>query len=33
LRETHLGTKRRRKTGPSVGQQLQAAYEKVMKRK
>jgi DNA-binding HxlR family transcriptional regulator len=33
LREHHLGIKRRRKTGPSVGERLQAAYEKVMKRK
>ena len=33
LRELHLGTKRRRKTGPRVGQRLQAAYEKVIKRK
>lgn len=33
LRETHLGAKRRRKAGPSVGQRLQAAYEKVMARK
>ena len=27
LRETHLGAKRRRKPGPSVGERLQAAYE------
>src|SRR3979490_637216 len=33
LRETHLGVKRRKKTGPSVGERLQAAYEKVMARK
>ena len=33
LRETHLGIKRRRKTGSSVGERLQAAYEKAMKRK
>ena len=33
LRETHLGLKRRKKTGPSVGERLQAAYEKVMARK
>jgi hypothetical protein len=33
LREMHLGVKRRRKTGPSVGERLQAAYEKVMARK
>jgi DNA-binding HxlR family transcriptional regulator len=30
LRETHLGVKRRNKTGPSVGEQLQAAYERVV---
>jgi DNA-binding HxlR family transcriptional regulator len=30
LRETHLGVKRRKKTGPSAGERLQAAYEKVM---
>src|SRR6202047_155218 len=33
LRETHLGVKRRKKTGPSVGERLQAAYEKVMAKK
>ena len=33
LRETHLGLKRRKKTGPSVGERLQAAYEKVVARK
>jgi hypothetical protein len=33
LREVHLGTKRRRKAGPSVGERLQAAYEKVMAKK
>ncbi len=33
LRETHLGAKRARKTGPSVGERLQAAYEKVVARK
>ena len=33
LRETHLGLKRRRKAGPSVGERLQAAYEKVVARK
>src|ERR1700738_4422029 len=32
LRETHLGVKRRKKTGPSVGERLQAAYEKVLAR-
>jgi hypothetical protein len=30
LRETHLGVKRRRKPGPSAGERLQAAYERVM---
>jgi DNA-binding HxlR family transcriptional regulator len=30
LRVAHLGIKPRRKAGPSVGQRLQAAYEKVM---
>ena len=33
LRERHLGVKRRRKTGPSVGERLQAAYESVVNRK
>jgi DNA-binding HxlR family transcriptional regulator len=33
LRETHLGVKRRKKTGPSVGERLQAAYERVVARK
>jgi DNA-binding HxlR family transcriptional regulator len=33
LRETHLGTKRRKKSGPSVGERLQAAYERVRARK
>jgi DNA-binding HxlR family transcriptional regulator len=33
LRETHLGVKRRRKSGRSVGERLQAAYERVMARK
>jgi DNA-binding HxlR family transcriptional regulator len=33
LRELHLGIERRRKTGRRVGERLQAAYEKVMKRK
>ena len=32
-RAAHLGVKRRRKTGPSVGERLQAAYEKVLARK
>ena len=33
LREIHLGVKRRRKSGPGVGERLQAAYEKVVARK
>lgn len=33
LREIHLGVKRRKKAGPSVGERLQAAYERVMARK
>jgi DNA-binding HxlR family transcriptional regulator len=33
LHETHLGVKRRRKAGPSVGERLQAAYERVAERK
>jgi DNA-binding HxlR family transcriptional regulator len=33
LRETHLGIKRRRKSGPGAGERLQVAYEKVMARK
>jgi DNA-binding HxlR family transcriptional regulator len=33
LRETHLGMKRRRKPGPSVGERLQAAYERVVAKK
>jgi DNA-binding HxlR family transcriptional regulator len=33
LREAHLGKKLRRKAGASVGQRLQAAYEKIAKRK
>ena len=33
LRSTHLGVKRRRKAGLSVGERLQAAYEKVMAKK
>ena len=32
LRETHLGVKRWRKAGPSVGERLQAAYEAVVAR-
>jgi len=33
LRETHLGVGRRRKAGPSAGERLQTAYERVMARK
>src|SRR5258707_3476056 len=33
LRETHLGVKRRKQAGLSVGERLQKAYEKVMARK
>ncbi|WP_029581750.1 helix-turn-helix domain-containing protein [Bradyrhizobium sp. URHD0069] len=33
LRESHLGVKRRRKAGPSVGERLQAAYQRVLARK
>jgi DNA-binding HxlR family transcriptional regulator len=33
LRETHLGARRRRKAGLSVGERLQAAYERVVARK
>src|SRR6266403_6242090 len=33
LREIHLGVKRRRKAGPSVGERLHAAYERVVARK
>jgi DNA-binding HxlR family transcriptional regulator len=33
LREIHLGVRRPRKSGPSVGARLQAAYEKVMAKK
>jgi DNA-binding HxlR family transcriptional regulator len=33
LRETHLGVVRRKKKGPSVGERLQAAYQRVMARK
>jgi DNA-binding HxlR family transcriptional regulator len=32
LREIHLAVKRRRKSGPSVGERLQAAYERVVAR-
>jgi hypothetical protein len=32
LRETHLGVKRRKKPGLSVGERLQKAYEKVVAR-
>jgi DNA-binding HxlR family transcriptional regulator len=30
LRETHLGVKRRKRSGPSIGERLQAAYERVV---
>jgi hypothetical protein len=30
LREIHLGLKPKRRAGPSIGEGLQAAYEKVM---
>jgi hypothetical protein len=30
LRDIHLGLKPKRRTGPSVGERLQAAHEKVM---
>ena len=33
LRETHLGAKRRRKARPSVGERLQAAYQRVVAKK
>jgi DNA-binding HxlR family transcriptional regulator len=33
LRESHLGIKRRKRNGPSVGERLQAAYESVVNRK
>src|SRR5207237_10097693 len=33
LREVHLGVRRRKKAGPSVGERLQKAYEKVVSRK
>ena len=33
LCEIHLGLKPKRRTGPSVGERLQAAYEKVMAKK
>jgi DNA-binding HxlR family transcriptional regulator len=33
LRESHLGVKRRKKTGPSVGERLLKAYERVVARK
>jgi DNA-binding HxlR family transcriptional regulator len=32
LREIHLGMKPKRRTGPSVGERLQAAYQKVVAR-
>ena len=33
LRATHLGAKRRRKARPSVGERLQAAYQRVAAKK
>ncbi len=33
LRETHLGAKRRKRSGPSVGERLQAAYEAAVARR
>src|ERR1041384_509659 len=30
VRDSHLGVKRRKRTGPSVGERLQAAYESVV---
>jgi DNA-binding HxlR family transcriptional regulator len=33
LRETHRGVKRRKKTGPSVGERLQKAYQRVVAKK
>ena len=33
LRETHLGVKRRRRSGPSVGERLQKAYQRVVAKK
>ena len=33
LRETHLGLERRRKSAPSVGERLQAAYQAVLAKK
>jgi hypothetical protein len=33
LREMHLGLKRRKKSGPSVGERLQAAYQAVLTKK
>jgi DNA-binding HxlR family transcriptional regulator len=33
LRQTHLGIVRRKKTGPSVGERLQAAYQRVLAKK
>jgi DNA-binding HxlR family transcriptional regulator len=33
LREIHLGVMRRKKAGPSVGERLQAAFEKVVAKK
>jgi hypothetical protein len=33
LRQIHLGAKRRKKARPSVGERLQAAYDRVLARK
>jgi hypothetical protein len=33
LRELHLGVKRKKKSGPSVGEKLQAAYEAVVSKR
>jgi hypothetical protein len=33
LREAHLGAKPKRRTGPSAGQRLRAAYERVVAKK
>ena len=33
LRESHLGVKKKKKSGPSVGERLQAAYQRVLAKK
>jgi len=33
LRESHLGAKRKRKTGPGVGERMQAAFERFVANK